>query len=71
MLYGERGLWAIEVKHAAKVRPADLAGLRAFRKDYPEAKALLLYMGDRPEQHDDVTVLPVAWALPRLGKLLG
>lgn len=69
VLYGERGLHAIEVKHSAKVRPADLVGLQAFRSDYPEAKAWLLNLGDRPEQHGDVTVLPVADALPRLAAL--
>jgi predicted AAA+ superfamily ATPase len=71
VLYGERGLHAIEVKHSAKVRPADLAGLQAFRQDYPEARAWLLYMGDKHEQHGDVTVLPVAEALPRLAELFG
>lgn len=71
VLYGERGLHAIEVKHAAKVRPADLAGLGAFCQDYPEARAWLLYMGERREQHGAVTVVPVAEALPRLAALFG
>jgi predicted AAA+ superfamily ATPase len=70
VLYGERGLHAIEVKHAAKIRPADLAGLRAFCADYPEATATLLYMGDQPEQHGAIAVLPIAATLPRLQALL-
>jgi predicted AAA+ superfamily ATPase len=70
VLYGERGLHAIEVKHAAKVRPADLAGLRAFCADYPEATATLLYMGDQAEQHGAIRVLPIAATLPRLQALL-
>lgn len=70
VLYGERGLHAIEVKHADRIRPADLAGLGAFCADYPEAKATLLYMGERAEQHGSVAVLPVAAALPRLADLL-
>jgi predicted AAA+ superfamily ATPase len=71
VLHGDRGLHAIEVKHAAKVGPADLSGLQAFLRDYPESRVWLLYVGDRPEQHGDVTVLPVADALPRLAALLG
>ncbi len=70
VLYGERGLHAIEVKHANRVRPADLAGLQAFCADYPQAKATLLYMGERAEQHGAVAVMPVAAALPRLTELL-
>jgi predicted AAA+ superfamily ATPase len=70
VLYGERGLHAIEVKHADRIRPADLAGLEAFCADYPEAKATLLYMGERAEQHGLVKVLPIAGALPRLAELL-
>lgn len=70
VLYGERGLHAIEVKHAGAVRPADLVGLRAFCAEYPEATATLLYMGERAEQHGAVTVLPVAQALPQLAARL-
>ena len=70
VLYGERGLHAIEVKHADKVRPADLSGLRAFCAEYPEATATLLYMGEREERHGDVLVVPVAQALPGLARML-
>lgn len=70
VLYGERGMWAIEVKRAARVGDADLAGLAAFRADYPMAHALLLYTGTR-EYHDrGVHILPAEAALPRLAKLL-
>jgi predicted AAA+ superfamily ATPase len=46
VVYGRRGFWALEVKHAATIRPADLRGLKAFREDYPEAGLRLLYRGD-------------------------
>ena len=46
VVYGEKGLWAFEVKNAATVRERDLRGLRAFLEDYPEAEARLLYRGD-------------------------
>jgi predicted AAA+ superfamily ATPase len=45
VIYGDDALWAIEVKNGSKIHDADLRGLRAFRSDYPEARALLLYRG--------------------------
>lgn len=70
VLYGERGLWAIEVKRAARLRDGDLAGLQAFRQDYPMARPLVLYGGTRAYHEDGIEILPVAEALPRLGALL-
>ncbi|MEJ2203966.1 MAG: DUF4143 domain-containing protein [Gemmatimonadota bacterium] len=58
VLYGPGGFWAIEVKNTRDVRSADLRGLRAFREDYPEAVALLLYRGDRRLEKRDVLCLP-------------
>lgn len=37
----------------------------------PEAKATLLYLGERAEQHGTVAVVPVVHALPQLAELLG
>ncbi len=71
VLYGERGLHAFEVKLTSTFRPADLAGLRAFRDEYPVAKCRLLYGGERAYEVDGFEVLPVAEALPKLGALLG
>ena len=45
VLYGEPGIWAFEVKNAARVRPEDLRGLVAFGDEYPEARRVLLYRG--------------------------
>jgi predicted AAA+ superfamily ATPase len=70
VLYGERGLYAIEVKRAARLRDGDLAGLRAFRENYPMARTLALYTGPRAFHEGGVEVLPVGEALPRMGKLL-
>jgi hypothetical protein len=49
VVYGEDGIAAIEVKNAARLRPRDLRGLRAFADEYPEARTVLLYRGR--EQH--------------------
>ena len=65
VLYGAGGFWAIEVKNAARVRPRDLSGLRAFREDYPEA-SLLLYRGPDALEIDGIRCLPVEEFLLRL-----
>ncbi len=59
VVYGPDGLSAIEVKNTSRLRPADTSGLRAFREDYPEARPLLLYRGERRLRRDGVLVLPV------------
>ena len=59
VVYGPDGFWAVEVKNAATIRPEDLRGLRAFREDYPESRALLLYRGERRLQKGDITCIPV------------
>ncbi len=58
VVYGRGGFWALEVKHSANVRPADLRGLKAFREDYPEARLRLLYRGDEALEVDGIRCLP-------------
>jgi uncharacterized protein len=70
ILYGLKGLVAIEVKHAAKVYKRDLKNLKAFRQDYPEAHCFLFTMGEREEFWEDVHVIPTAEALLRLPEFL-
>lgn len=70
VLYGERGLVAIEVKRSRGLRGADLRGLRAFKRDYPEARAWLLSGAPRPSEVGGIGVLPVADGLRRLRELL-
>ncbi len=70
VLYGPRGIVAIEVKHTDKIFPRDLKHLNLFKSDYPEAKRYLFYMGNHREYYDDIEVIPVAEALTRLSDLL-
>ncbi len=70
ILYGERGLVAIEVKRSATLRDADLAGLRAFRDDYPMARCHLFHGGPRSYELDGVRVTPLERALPQLAVIL-
>ncbi len=71
VLYGERGLVAIEVKRSSTYREGDLATLRLFRHDYPMARCFLFYGGTRSYDVDGIRVLPLSKALPDLESLIG
>ncbi len=58
VVYGSAGFWAVEVKNASRIRPADLRGLEAFGADYPQADLVLLYRGTRRERRGRVWILP-------------
>lgn len=58
VLYGRNGFWAVEVKHSAAIRPADLRGLKAFREDYPEAELRFLYRGEETRVVDGIRCVP-------------
>lgn len=71
VLYGERGLIAIEVKRSQQYNSRDLAGLRTFGEDYPMAERYLFYGGTRNYEVDGIRVVPLAQALQRLPEILG
>ena len=58
VVYGVEGLFAIEVKNAARVQPQDLRGLRAFKQDYPQSRAYLVYRGKERLMKDGILCLP-------------
>ena len=58
VVYGSAGFWAVEVKNASRIRPADLRGLEAFGADYSQADLVLLYRGTRRERRGRVWILP-------------
>jgi predicted AAA+ superfamily ATPase len=64
VVFGEAGLYALEVKSRGKVQSADVAGLKAFKRDYPEAKVALLAPGPSLEAFEEVPCLD-------LGRFLG
>ncbi len=70
VLYGERGLIAIEVKRTGRLRRRDFRGLAAFKRDYPMARTLMLYGGPDRRYSDGVEVVPLAEALAALPELL-
>jgi hypothetical protein len=60
------GLFAIEVKNTRKVRSRDLAALRSFAADYPEAHRALVYRGTDTLLVDGISCLPAEKFLQRL-----
>lgn len=70
VLYGPRGLIAIEIKRARAVNSGDLRALREFKTDYPEASCILLYGGEQALFFDDIRVIPIRNALRTLDQLL-
>lgn len=66
IVYGEDGLWAIEVKNSSKVRPEDLRALHSFKEDYPESTTLLLYRGREKIKRNGILCLPCEEFLKQL-----
>ncbi|MGH8209881.1 MAG: ATP-binding protein [Steroidobacteraceae bacterium] len=70
VLYGPKGLLAIEVKRSATLHSRDLRALNEFRKDYPAAICYVFHGGVAPQYIEDITVIPVEQALPDLQRIL-
>ncbi len=58
VVYGESGLYAVEVKNSTQVRPEDLRALKNFATDYPQSQRYLLYRGKERFKRDDVLCVP-------------
>ena len=58
IVYGESGLYAMEVKNTRQVRPEDLRGLKAFAEDYPQSQRYLLYRGKERLKRDGILCIP-------------
>lgn len=71
VLYGPKGIIAIEVKRTEKIDSKDLRGLKLFGEDYPEAKLFLFYGGKRKEFVENIEIIPLEEALPSLPQILG
>ena len=70
VLYGEKGLKAIEVKLSNKIRTQDCKGLLEFLKDYPKTEAFLLYTGKKNYFLNDIHILPVERFLKQMSLFL-
>lgn len=70
ILYGPRGLIALEIKRSKTVGFSDLNSLKAFAEDYPEAKLFLLYGGPTQFVRDGVQMLPFTEAFQLFPQIL-
>jgi len=70
ILYGSRGIIAIEVKCAPRVKLDMFSGLRHFKADYQMAKCILVYGGEHREYHDGIEIIPAADFLKTLPEVL-
>ena len=66
ILYGQRGLVAIEVKASSRLRKVDYDGLLEFKKDYPKAKLILVYNGSEKKILHDIEIIPLEVFLKRM-----
>ena len=70
ILYGPKGLLAIEVKRSSHFSSKDLQGLKAFKSDYPAANCYFFYGGDIKRKEDEIQVIPISEAFRLLPSLL-
>ena len=66
ILYGEKGLHAIEVKRSDRVRQDDLDALLLFKRDYPMANLHFVYGGKEKKTLHDVTLWPIKMFLKEI-----
>lgn len=70
ILYGPKGLIAIEVKRSKNIQSNDLKALKAFKTDYPIAKLYIFYGGSCRLYFDNIEAIPITEALLTLPTLL-
>lgn len=70
VLYGALGLCAVEVKRSSRVHTDDFKGLQAFLQEYPMARCVLVYLGERTYWEGPIQVVPMASFLSTLGSWL-
>ncbi len=58
ILYGDDGIWALEIKNNPRVRPQDLKGLQSFQEDYPHSHTALIYRGKERLKIGNVLCIP-------------
>jgi len=59
VLYGKKGIIALEVKRTKKPSSKDFKGLEMFLRDYPSSKAYFIYLGERAMSEGKISILPL------------
>jgi len=70
VLYGERGIFAFEIKRSRSVTSKDLRNMKLFLEDYPDARCFHIAAVDSAEYYGNIQVLPYELALKDLPKLI-
>jgi predicted AAA+ superfamily ATPase len=70
ILYGKKGLFAIECKCSKTIHSSDLKSLKYFKKDFKPAQLLLVYGGDEELILDEVKIVPISLFLKNMEKYL-
>lgn len=70
ILYGVKGLFAIEAKSSSKFHSEDIKTLKLFRDEFPIAKCFLIYGGKKELIVDDVKIVPIEKFLLHMEKYL-
>lgn len=70
VLYGPKGLIALEVKRKENIYHQDLNGLKAFAKDYKEAKLFLICNVKQEEYRGNIKIVPINKMLDNLVDIL-
>lgn len=70
VLYGERGLIAIEVKRGNRLRSDAFCGLKTFLNEYPTAQIYMLYNGNKIQWESAIQILPIENFLKNLAIIL-
>ena len=71
IIYGPHGFHAFEIKRSAQITNKNLASLKKFHLDYPEAQLHMLYLGDHKQYYGTIQVLPFVEALRNLPQIIG
>jgi predicted AAA+ superfamily ATPase len=66
IIYGKDYFLAIEVKNNSHISSKDIKGLKAFKKDYPECRPILLFRGKEKIIHQGIECIPIEEFLPNL-----
>jgi predicted AAA+ superfamily ATPase len=70
VLYGDKGFVAIEVKSKKQIFEKDLRNLKEFAEDYPQARLIVVYQGEKKLKFGNIDVLPMDHFLTNLPELL-
>ena len=70
VLYGDKGIFAFEIKRVSKIRSGMLSGLKSFHRDYPEARIFFVYGGNRVMHDGEIEIVPIDRLLKNLKDIL-